>query len=63
MIDPKDMKKAESTGAKEGFMIMIDSIRKSLGIEKMEDIELLVKVFYEYGPKKKEKLAEEERSR
>lgn len=42
---------------------MIDSIRKSLGIERMEDIELLVKTFYEYGPRKRERLAAEERAR
>jgi len=42
---------------------MIDSIRKSLGIDSMEDVELLVETFYNYGEKKKERLAEEEAQR
>jgi len=40
---------------KEKFLIMIDSIRKSLAIETMEDVKLLVDTFYNYGPKKKER--------
>lgn len=42
---------------------MIDSIRKSLGIESMEDVEMLVDTFYEFGDKKKARLAEEEEKR
>ena len=42
---------------------MIDSIRKSLSIDSMDDIKLLVDTFYEFGPKKKERLAEEEKTR
>ena len=42
---------------------MIDSIRKSLGIEAMEDVQLLVDTFYEFGPKKRERLANEELDR
>ena len=42
---------------------MIDSIRKSLGIESMDDVTMLVDTFYEFGPKKRkrEKEAEAER--
>jgi len=31
---------------------MIDSIRKNLGIESMDDVSLLVNTFYEFGEKK-----------
>ena len=33
---------------KEQFSIKIDSIRKSLGIENMEDVQLLVDIFYSF---------------
>ena len=42
---------------------MIDSIRKSLGIDSMDDVELLVETFYQFGDKKRKKLAEEEEKR
>ena len=42
---------------------MIDSIRKSLGIDSMEDVELLVQTFYEFGDKKKKRLELEEEAR
>ena len=42
---------------------MIDSIRKSLAIDSMEDVQLLVDTFYEFGPKKKEFLAAEAEKR
>jgi len=42
---------------------MIDSIRKSLGIESMDDVTLLVETFYEFGPQKKERLIKEEEER
>ena len=42
---------------------MIDSIRKSLGIESMDDVTLLVETFYEFGPQKRERLAKEEEER
>ena len=42
---------------------MIDSIRKSLAIDSMEDVQLLVDTFYEFGPKKREKLAAEAEKR
>jgi len=42
---------------------MIDSIRKSLGIESMDDVQLLVDTFYHFGPKKRQRLKEEEEKR
>lgn len=42
---------------------MIDSIRKSLGIESMDDVDMLVETFYEFGEKKKKRIAEEEEKR
>jgi len=42
---------------------MIDSVRKSLSIESMEDIKLLIEIFYEFGPKKRDRLAKEEKER
>jgi len=38
---------------KEQFTIQIDSIRKSLGIDNMDDVELLVLTFYEFSDRKK----------
>jgi len=42
---------------------MIDSIRKSLGIESMDDVQLLVDTFYEFGPQKRQRQKEEEEAR
>jgi hypothetical protein len=53
----------EGKSQKEQFLIKIDSIRKSLGIEEMNDVQLLVDTFYEFGPKKKEQLALEAEKR
>ncbi len=39
---------------KQIFIIKVDSIRKSLGIDSMEDVELLVGIFYEYSDRQKE---------
>ena len=38
---------------KEQFTISIDSIRKSLGIDNMDDVELLVNTFYEFSERHK----------
>jgi len=38
---------------KEEFSIKIDSIRKSLGIDNMDDVELLVLTFYEFSDRHK----------
>ena len=63
LIDDKALQMCEGKTQKDQFLIMIDSIRKSLGIESMDDVELLVNTFYEFGEKKKKRLAEEEAKR
>lgn len=63
LIDDKAFQMIEGKSQKDQFLIKIDSIRKSLGIEAMEDVQLLVDTFYEYGPKKKEQLALEAEKR
>jgi hypothetical protein len=63
LVDDKAYKMCEGRAKKEQFLIMIDSIRKSLSIDTMDDIKLLVDTFYEYGPKKKERLEREEKER
>ena len=63
LIDEKALQQCEGKSKKEQFLIMIDSIRKSLGIESMDDVQLLVDTFYEFGPKKRERLAAEEEAR
>jgi len=63
LIDEKAMIMCEGKSKKDQSLIKIDSIRKSLGIESMDDVQLLVDTFYEFGPKKKKKLIEEEEAR
>ena len=63
LIDEKAMAMCEGKPQKEAFLVMIDSIRKSLGIDSMEDVQLLVDVFYEYDDEKKRKIKEEEEKR
>ena len=63
MIDDKAYQMCDGKSQKDQFLIMIDSIRKSLNIESMDDVELLVNTFYEFGPKKRQRLQEEEQKR
>ena len=63
LVDDKAYQVCADKPQKEQFLIMIDSIRKSLGIDSMEDVELLVETFYSYGEKKRERLKEEEAKR
>jgi hypothetical protein len=46
LIDDRAFERCEGASMKEQFSIKIDSIRKSLGIENMEDVQLLVDIFY-----------------
>ena len=55
LIDEKAFQMCDGKSQKDQFLIMIDSIRKSLGIESMDDVTLLVDTFYEFGPKKKKR--------
>merc|ERR1712048_1380029 len=51
LIDDRAFERCENATMKEQFSIKIDSIRKSLGIEEMRDVDLLVKIFYEFEQK------------
>lgn len=46
LIDERAYERCFDASVKEQFSIKIDSIRKSLGIENMEDVQLLVDIFY-----------------
>lgn len=48
LIDDRAFERCEGQAPKEQFAIKIDSIRKSLGIDNMEDVELLVDTLYTY---------------
>ena len=49
LIDDKAYAESDGKAVKEQFTIQIDSIRKSLGIDNMDDVELLVLTFYEFA--------------
>lgn len=53
LIDDKALAESQSKNVKEQFTIQIDSIRKSLGIDNMDDVELLVLTFYEFSDRRK----------
>ena len=59
LVEDKALQEAEGKSVKERFTIEIDSIRKSLGIDNMDDVELLVITFYEFSDRHKQ-MAEEE---
>lgn len=61
LIDDKAFEKCEGKTMKEQFSIQIDGIRKALGIDQMEDVEMLVDCFYSYEQKLEEKEAEIDR--
>lgn len=48
MVDDKSVEKCVGKSAKEQFAIKIDAIRKSLDIESMEDVHLLVDELYRF---------------
>ena len=62
LIDDKALERCAEATPKEQLKIKIDSVRKSLGIEDMADVELLVDVLYKHQAQHEEKL-EEERKR
>lgn len=51
LIDDKAFEKCDGKPLKEQFAIQIDGVRKALGIDQMEDVEMLVDVFYGYEEK------------
>ena len=48
LIDDRAFERCQNASVKEQLSIKIDSIRKSLGIENMEDVTLLVDIFYSF---------------
>jgi len=48
LIDDRAFERCETASLKEQFSIKIDSVRKSIGVESMEDVNMLVTVFYEF---------------
>jgi hypothetical protein len=61
LIDDKAFEKCEGKSLKEQFSIQIDSIRKALGIDQMEIVELLVESFYSYEERAEKERLEKER--
>ena len=59
LIDDKAFERCEGMDAKEQLKIKIDSVRRSLGIEDMADVELLVDVLYKYQEQYEKRLEEE----
>lgn len=57
LIDKKILAQCEGKTPKEIFTIKIDSVRKALDIETMDDIELLVTTFYDWSAQKKAEAA------
>ena len=53
LIDNRALERCEGQSLKEQFKIKIDSVRKSLGIDNMEDVDLLVETFYNFEAKYK----------
>lgn len=52
LIDDKTLDKCDGKTNKEAFSLQIDGIRKALGITEMEDVDLLVEIFYKYEEQK-----------
>ena len=61
LIDDKAIERCEGMDAKEQLKIKIDSVRKSLGIEDMQDVELLVDVLYKFQEKYDKELEAKEK--
>lgn len=53
LIDNRAVERCIGQSLKEQFRIKIDSVRKSLGIDNMYDVELLVEIFYGFEVKYK----------
>ena len=61
LIDDKSLDRCAGADAKETLKIKIDSVRKSLGIEDMNDVELLVDILYKFQEKHEKDLEEEKK--
>ena len=53
LIDNRALERCEGQSMKDQFRIKIDSVRKSLGIDNMDDVDLLVETFYNFEAKYK----------
>jgi len=58
LVDDKAMEKCIGASKKDQFKIKIDSIRKSLGIDDLKYVDLLVDVFYKYQKEHDRKIQE-----
>jgi len=58
LLEDKVKEQCLGKSDKESLTIKIDSIRKTLGIKSMEDIQLLVNIFYDHSGKMKDELYE-----
>ena len=61
LIDDKAYERSMDAEPKEALKIKIDSVRKSLGIEDMADVELLVDVMYKFQDEHEARLEEEKK--
>ena len=61
LIDQKTSERAASASPKESLKIQIDATRKSLGIDDMSDVELLVDVLYAFQEQHDKKIEEEKK--
>mmetsp|Transcript_25132 Transcript_25132/g.31516 ORF Transcript_25132/g.31516 Transcript_25132/m.31516 type:complete len:151 (-) Transcript_25132:593-1045(-) len=61
LIDDKAVERCSEATPKEQLKVKIDSVRKSLGIEDMADVELLVDVLYKYQEQHEKQLEEQKK--
>ena len=54
MIDDRSYERCQGKSLKEQFAIKIDSIRKSLGIDNMSDVNLLVETMFGHEARHKQ---------
>ena len=59
LVDDKALEKCQGKSLKDQFSIKIYSIRRSLGIEEMQYVNLLVDIIYSYQKVHEQKIAEE----
>jgi hypothetical protein len=60
LLEDKVLQQCEGMGEKEAFTVKVDSIRKTLGVDTMADVELLVNIFYDHSNKGEDELYESE---
>ena len=60
LLEDKVLQQCEGKNEKEQFTIKVDSIRKTLGVDNMSDVELMVNIFYDHANKGEDELYESE---